>query len=137
MLLTDLDLIRLSSDEKQYSFNIDGKHQLPVEILLYAIVKEKGDTDNVDYDTLQLIGNVFCLNDMELINMLMALQVKFPNIFRYTDTAGLRQVHFLKSLKPNEVLKYYYKMKNYSPSANIESGVQVMKNMSSHLMHRK
>lgn len=109
MLLTDLDLIRLSSDEKQYSFNIDGKRQLPVEILLYAIVKEKGDTDNVDYDTLQLIGNVFCLNDMELINMLMALQVKFPNIFRYTDTAGLRQVHFLKSLKPNDVLKYYYK----------------------------
>lgn len=109
MLLTDLDLIRLSSDEKQYSFNIDGKRQLPVEILLYAIVKEKGDTDNVDYETLQLIGNVFCLNDMELINMLMALQVKFPNIFRYTDTAGLRQVHFLKSLKPNDVLKYYYK----------------------------
>lgn len=109
ILLTDLDLIRLSSDEKQYSFNIDGKRQLPVEILLYAIVKEKGNTDNVDYDTLQLIGNVFCLSDMELVYMLMALEVKFPNTFRYTDTAGLRQVHLLKSLKPDEVLKHYYK----------------------------
>ena len=109
VLLADLDLISLSSDEKQYSFNIEGKRQLPIEILLYAIVKEKGNTDSVDYDTLQMIGNVFCLNDMGLINILMKLQTKFPNIFRYTDTAGLRQVQFLKRVLPYEVLKYYYR----------------------------
>ena len=107
-LLMDLDLIRQSADGKQYVFNIEGKRQLPLVILLYAIAKEKGDDNSVDYDTLQNIGNMFCLNDMELITMLMAIQVKFPDLLRYTDTAGLRQVQFLKQVSPNEVLTYYY-----------------------------
>lgn len=108
ILMTVLDLIHLSDDETQYSFNIDGKQQLPIEILLYAIVKEKGDNNNVDYDTLQAIGNVFCLSNMELINMLMEIQECFPKTFRYSDTAGLRQVQFLSNVKPNDVLKHYY-----------------------------
>ncbi len=107
-LLIDLDLIRQSVDGKQYVFNVEGKRQLPLVILLFAIVKEKGDDNSVDYDTLQNIGNMFCLNDMELITMLMALQVKFPDMLRYSDTAGLRQVQFLKQVSPNEVLTYYY-----------------------------
>ena len=107
-LLIDLDLIRQSADGKQYVFNIEGKRQLPLVILLYAIAKEKGDNNSVDYDTLQNIGNMFCLNDMELITMLMAIQVKFPDLLRYSDTAGLRQVQFLKQVSPNEVLTYYY-----------------------------
>lgn len=107
-LLIDLDLIRQSADGKQYVFNIEGKRQLPLVILLFAITKEKGDDNSVDYDTLQNIGNMFCLNDMELITMLMAIQVKFPDLLRYTDTAGLRQVQFLKQVSPNEVLTYYY-----------------------------
>lgn len=107
-LLIDLDLIRQSVDGKQYVFNIEGKRQLPFVILLFAITKEKGDDNSVDYDTLQNIGNMFCLNDMELITMLMAIQVKFPDLLRYTDTAGLRQVQFLKQVSPYEVLTYYY-----------------------------
>ena len=107
-LLIDLDLIRQSVDGKQYVFNIEGKRQLPLVILLFAIAKEKGDNNSVDYDTLQNIGNMFCLNDMELITMLMAIQVKFPDLLRYTDTAGLRQVQFLKQVSPYEVLTYYY-----------------------------
>ena len=107
-LLIDLDLIRQSVDGKQYVFNIEGKRQLPLVILLFAITKEKGDDNSVDYDTLQNIGNMFCLNDMELITMLMAIQVKFPDLLRYSDTAGLRQVQFLKQVSPNEVLTYYY-----------------------------
>ena len=107
-LLIDLDLIRQSADGKQYVLNVEGKRQLPLVILLYAIAKEKGDDNSVDYDTLQSIGNMFCLNDMELITMLMAIQVKFPDLLRYSDTAGLRQVQFLKQVSPNEVLTYYY-----------------------------
>ena len=108
VLMTDLDLIRLSDDEMQYSFNVRGKRQIPIEILLYAIVKEKGDNNSVDYDTLQSIGNVFCLSDMELINMLMEIQECFPKTFRYSDTAGLRQIQFLQNVEPNDVLKHYY-----------------------------
>ncbi len=107
-LLIDLDLIRQSQDGKQYTFNVEGKRQLPLVILLFAIVNEKGDDNNVDYDTLQTIGNMLCLNDMEIINMLMALQVKYPDLLRYSDTAGLRQVQFLKNVSSEQVLTYYY-----------------------------
>lgn len=113
VLLADLDLIRVSGDEKQYTFNIEGKRQLPLEILLYAIIMEKGDNESVGYDTLQLIGNVFCLNDMELIKMLLELQDKFSEILRYTDTAGLRQIQFLKRVNSIEVLRYYYRNEEF------------------------
>lgn len=107
-LLIDLDLLRVSSDGKQYTYNIEGKRQLPLDILLYAIIREKGKDNSVDYDTLQRIGLMFCLNDMELISMLMALEVTHPTFLRYSDTAGLRQVQFLKELKSIDVLKHYY-----------------------------
>lgn len=107
-LFIDLDLIRQSMDGKQYSFNVEGKRQLPLDILLYAIAEEKGKDNSVDYDTLQNIGNMFCLNDMELIAMLMAIQVKYPKMLRYSDTAGLRQVQFLKQVSPKQILMYYY-----------------------------
>lgn len=108
VLMGDLDLVNLSDEGMQYSFNVEGKRQMPNEILLYAIVKEKRENNSVDYDTLQAIANIFCLSDMELINMLIDLQEEFPNIVRYSDTAGLRQVQFLKNVTSNQVLKHYY-----------------------------
>ncbi len=107
-LLIDLDLIRQSPDGKQYTFNVEGKRQLPPGILLYAIAREKGEDNSVDYDTLQTIGNMFCLNDMELIAMLMAIQTEHLDLVRYSDTAGLRQLQFLKPVSLNQILAYYY-----------------------------
>lgn len=107
-LLIDLDLIRQSADGKQYTFNEEGKRQLPVDVLLFAITRERGKDSSVDYDTLQRIGNIFCLNDMELIAKLVELQTRYPDVLRYSDTAGLRQVQFLKQASPLQVLKHYY-----------------------------
>lgn len=108
MLLTDLDLIRLSNDERHYVFNKEGRSPLPAEVVLYALVQEKGEADVVDYDTLQKIGDVFCLSDIDLIERLLALQEEQPDTLRYSDTAGLRQVQFLKNLEPSEVLRRCY-----------------------------
>lgn len=110
-LLIDLDLIRQTSDNKMFTFNIEGKAQLPHDILLYAILQEKGTDNTVDYDTLQTVGLMFCLTDMELIDMLMSLQAKYPQILRYTDTAGLRQVQLLHNITPYDVLNNYYNEK--------------------------
>lgn len=107
-LLIDLDLVRLSSDGKQYTYNIEGKRQLPLDILLYAIVCEKRKDYSVDYDTLHRVGLMFCLNDMELISMLLSLQTIYPKNLRYSDTAGLRQILFLKEIKSMDILKHYY-----------------------------
>jgi hypothetical protein len=116
-LLIDLDLINVldeekqspsTTDRKQYTINTEGKRQLPLDILLFAIANEKGKDKSVDYDTLQNIGSMFCLSDMELISMLLSLQTKYPDKLRYSDTAGIRQVQFLTPLSPTQVLTYYY-----------------------------
>ena len=101
-LLIDLDLI-MTTDGKQYMFNQEGKRQLPPDILMYAILEEKKSDKSVDYDTLQNIGLMFCLNDMELIAALSLLQERYPDVIRYSDTAGLRQVQFLKKVESMDI----------------------------------
>ncbi len=111
-LLIDLDLIR-TTDGKQYMFNQEGKRQLPPDILMYAILEEKKADNSVDYDTLQNIGLMFCLNDMELIAALSLLQERYPDVIRYSDTAGLRQVQFLKRVESMDVLRRYYQNEKF------------------------
>lgn len=111
-LLIDLDLI-ITTDGKQYMFNQEGKRQLPPDILMYAILEEKKSDKSVDYDTLQNIGLMFCLNDMELIAALSLLQERYPDVIRYSDTAGLRQVQFLKKVESMDVLRQYYQNEKF------------------------
>jgi len=111
-LLIDLDLI-MATDGKQYMFNQEGKRQLPPDILMYAILEEKKSDKSVDYDTLQNIGLMFCLNDMELIAALSLLQERYPDVIRYSDTAGLRQVQFLKKVESMDVLRQYYQNEKF------------------------
>lgn len=108
LLLTDLNIIRHFNDDKAYLFNLEGKRQIPNEILLYAITREKGSDNSLDYDILQRIGLIFCLTDLELISMLLTLQEQLPQYIRYTDTAGLRQVQFLKEIDTKAILNHYY-----------------------------
>lgn len=111
-LLIDLDLVR-TTDGKQYIFNQEGKRQLPPDILMYAIIEEKKADNSIDYDTLQNIGLMFCLNDMELIADLLLLQERYPDVIRYSDTAGLRQVQFLRSVESLNVLRHYYQNEKF------------------------
>lgn len=111
-LLIDLDLVR-TTDGKQYIFNQEGKRQLPPDILMYAIIEEKKADNSIDYDTLQNIGLMFCLNDMELIADLLLLQERYPDVIRYSDTAGLRQVQFLRSVGSLNVLSHYYQNEKF------------------------
>ncbi len=111
-LLIDLDLI-MTTDGKQYMFNQEGKRQLPPDILMYAILEEKKSDKSVDYDTLHNIGLMFCLNDMELIAALSLLQERYPDVIRYSDTAGLRQVQFLKKVESMDVLRQYYQNEKF------------------------
>ncbi len=106
-LLIDLDLIR-TSNGRTFLFNIEGKRPIPPDILLYAILKEKGNDNSVEYDTLQDIGLVFCMNDMETVAALAALQEQYPDHIRYSDTAGLRQLQFTNIISPDTALDHYY-----------------------------
>ena len=108
VLLLDLDLIRTFNNGKLYTFNYEGKRNIPPEIFLYAILQEKAEDSSVDYDTLQKVGLMFCMTDMEVIALLLLLQERYKDSLRFSDTAGVRQLQFLQPLEPIKILNLYY-----------------------------
>jgi hypothetical protein len=111
-LLLDLNLLRTPDEGKSYQYNLEGKRQLPLEIYLYAIEKWKGDIQSVDFSTLQDIGLVFCLSDMETIAMLQKASETYSDLMHYSDVAGIRQLQFTKVVTPQYFLDLYYKNEN-------------------------
>lgn len=107
-LLIDLDIIRADADGKNYIFNIEGKRQVPWQIFLYAVINSKGEDMTVSYDTLQELGLMFCMSDMEVIEMCKQIEAHHINDVRYSDTAGIRQLQFLNEISKKEVLNEYY-----------------------------
>ena len=62
----------------------------------------------VSYDTLQELGLMFCMNDMEVIEMCKVVEAHHIDQVRYTDTAGIRQLQFINEISEEEVLNEYY-----------------------------
>ena len=120
-LLLDLDLIRQTDktdkrDEQNnfdYYFNIEGKRKVTDEIFLFAVIVANEDNSQViDYELLQEIGLIFCMTDLETIDMLKKLSEKYPEYLSYADHAGIRNLSILKELKPIEILNNYYDAKS-------------------------
>lgn len=114
-LLMDLDLLRqvdkTSSDDKRngYYFNIEGKRKVTPEIFLYALLKIKNENDNsISYDTLYDLGLIFCMTDVEVIDMLKYLSDEYSEFLTYSDVAGIRQLQFTKRMEAKQVLEKYY-----------------------------
>ena len=107
-LMIDLDIIRMDADGKNFLFNIEGKRIVPWQIFLYAIIKTKGKDMTVSYDTLQELGLMFCMNDMEVIEMCKVIVENHADTIAYSDVAGIRQLYFLTNLNGEEVLNEYY-----------------------------
>lgn len=110
-LLIELNLIRHDKSEKAFSFNIEGKRTVPIEIFMYAVLCMKGDEHTVSYDTLQNVGLIFCMTDIEVIEMLQRIDSEYSEFVQYNDNAGIRQLLFKegKDLKPIDSLNRYYK----------------------------
>ena len=108
-LLLELDLIRMDSDNnKAYFFNIEVKRQVTPEIFFYGLVKLKGEEQTIPYELLQELGLIFCMSDLETINMLKYIAEKYNNFVNYSDVAGIRQMQFIKDIDPMMVLNNYY-----------------------------
>jgi hypothetical protein len=48
------------------------------------------------------------MNDMEVIEMCKTIEANHQKSVRYSDTAGIRQLQFLKEISVEEVLDEYY-----------------------------
>lgn len=118
-LLMDLDLLRQSekkdmSEDKQnrFFFNIDGKKHVPSEIFLFAILLMKEDADNsISYELLQEIGLIFCMTDLEVIEVLNQLSKTYSESLLYSDVAGIRQLQFTKQMDAKQLLEMYYEQR--------------------------
>lgn len=106
-LLINLNLIKQIED-KSYYFNIKGKNDLPLEILLYAIIDDKKNEDIVPFEKLMDIALIFCLTKTELIDAILLLTNKHPDTLRFTDDGGIKQLFFLKEMDKTQVLDTYY-----------------------------
>jgi len=107
-LLLEINLIRAKTEDKVYIFNDLGKRAVTPEILLYAIIDQKGQDKTVSFDVLQKISLIFCMPMLELIETIQYLEKIYKGTIVYTDNAGIKQVQFLKELDKFEVLNHYY-----------------------------
>lgn len=119
-LLMDLDLLR-QTDKKDkteddatgrrnhYFFNVEGKRQVTPEIFLFALLMIKDEADSsIPYDILQELGLIFCMTDLEVIDMLNFLSETYSDTLTYSDVAGIRQLQFSKPMDAKQVLENYY-----------------------------
>lgn len=110
-LMMDLDLIRQSKEDKDYYFNYGCKRQLIPEVFLYALltIREESGDSSVSFETIQDdIGLVFCMNELETVNMLRTLSETYPAIISYSDVAGIRQIQFIGDADRMKILDDYY-----------------------------
>lgn len=109
-LLIDLNLIRHDNSDKTFTFNIEGKRSVPLEIFFYAILMMKGDDGAVAYDTLQNVGLVFCMTDVEVIEMMRQIDSEYSYYVQYSDNSGIRQLLFKegKKIELFDLLNRYY-----------------------------
>ncbi|MBP5455394.1 MAG: DUF4007 family protein [Paludibacteraceae bacterium] len=114
-LLMDLDLLRQmdkrdnTSVRERYFFNVEGKRQVAPEIFLFAILMMKDESDkSISYDMMQELGLIFCMNDLEVIDMLKLLSEKYSDSLAYSDVAGIRQLQFIKKIEAKQILDKYY-----------------------------
>jgi hypothetical protein len=115
-LLMDLDLLRQTDktdgtedNEDKYYFNIEGKREVTPSIFLFAVllIKEKND-NSIHYDVLHELGLIFCMTDLEIIDMLKLLSDRYSDTLSYSDVAGIRQLQFTQQMDAKQVLDNYY-----------------------------
>lgn len=118
-LLMDLDLLRQtdrteSSEDKRnrYFFNVEGKRQVTPAIFLFALLTVKEENDNsIPYDTLHELGLIFCMTELEVIDMLKYLSEAYSDALTYSDVAGIRQLQFSQQIDKKQVLDKYYEQR--------------------------
>lgn len=117
-LLMDLDLLRQkekkeeneeNGKDKSFYFNIEGKKKVTPEVFLFAVLMYKPDGDNtIPFDLLQDIGLVFCMNDLEVIDMLRLLSERYSDSLTYSDVAGIRQLQITQPMDSKQIIERYY-----------------------------
>ncbi|MDE5903617.1 MAG: DUF4007 family protein [Muribaculaceae bacterium] len=108
-LLIGLNLIVHQGGER-YAFRSVRQTELRKEVVLFAMLRMKGDDNTLSLDHLQRLALIFCLPLTELIETVRLLAEAYPDLLVYSDNSGIKNVQFLQNRPSIEALDYYYRM---------------------------
>lgn len=106
-LLSDLSLVHEIKREKESKFYIQNKnaHNIPVELVLYAILENKNYGQSISFKNLfsdfNSVGNIFAFTQEQLEKKLIEISNEFEGIV-YMNDAGIKELQF-KEEKPNSL----------------------------------
>jgi hypothetical protein len=115
-LFIDLDLITQLKkfDEEEHTwYKIENKARkdLPEEVLLFSILSNAEYEESITIEQLtsgyNSVGNIFVLNQSDLIEKLIRLTGKYKSL-TFSDNSGVRVLQFKEKLNKWDVLKKYY-----------------------------
>lgn len=106
-LLISLGIIVRKGDDTFIFAQIQEDAISPI-VLLYALLKIKGEDRTISFDKLQEISLIFGLGMVQLIEKVRELENKYPDMLAYTDNSGVKNVQFLKEINCLEALDLYY-----------------------------
>ncbi len=107
-LLIGLELI-ISRNNDNYSFKTIISEDVAPEIILFSLIKMKGNDHTVSFDLLQELCLIFGLKMTNLIDIIHTLEVMFPSTLVFTDNSGIKNVQFLWNIDEWDALNHYYK----------------------------
>lgn len=107
-LLINLGLI-VNNGNDTFLFKTSAVDDVAQEIVLFALIRLKGDDRTVSFDILQKISLIFGLPITSLIEIIRCIENRFPNTLIFTDNSGIKNVQFLRDIEETEALNYYYK----------------------------
>lgn len=112
-LLTELDLLKLYSKEKEEFYVIENQERpdIPDEILLYVILDNESFESSISLNTIEMnpdsLGSIFAINRTGLINKIKNLTEKH-NYLIFNDHAGIKELQFKEKPQANSILEAYY-----------------------------
>lgn len=113
-LLTDLRFVKTIGKGKEELFYIENadRENLPVEILLYSILKNENYGQSVSLNSLEQDHDgpsaIFALTRASLVSKLNEAADKYKDSVIYTDHAGVKELQFRTNIEPLDMLRYYY-----------------------------
>ena len=116
-LLSELNIITKLS-QSNYSLNINAVSDISDEVFLYILsdyikIKHVKDVVSISIDDIQLgklsIQKSLCMSEHTLYNKLNRLSKLTDNRFRYSETAGIRQIYITKMIDKSDILNKIYK----------------------------
>ncbi|GAK59232.1 hypothetical protein U27_06209 [Candidatus Vecturithrix granuli] len=112
-LLIDLDLLQefSSGGTTWYKVENSERDDLPVEMVLYAILDQEAGNVSISFDKLlnaeNGVGLVYALSANGLMRKIREITAKFSDII-FSDDAGIRELQFKQEFQKEELLRLYY-----------------------------